>query len=755
MGFFDRFRSSGRSAGDTDARDTATAEQSAIRLIDEGNALEREGQFETAMQRYQSALEIAPQLARAHLNCGNILLRRGDAQGALSAFDTAAKCNPDYAAPHFNKGNLLHDLKDFAAAIASFRRALELNPGLAVAHNNLGLALKDNGQSEQALVSFRDAIANDPDFVEAHFNLANLLKDLGTPDLSLASYRKVLKLKPDHALAHYNLGHALQQTGKLNDAVEYFKNALHLAPEFAQAHFALGNAWQDLGELTSAEQSYRRCIKANPEFAGAHNNLGNVLEKSRRTTEATQCYLNALAIDSSMAVTHNNLACSQTFTDLESALSGFRRALEIKPDYVGAHNNLLFNLVHSEASTAESLFIEHTRFGTQFEAPLREHWPKHANTRDPLRRLKVGFVSADFCGHAVAHFFEPVITELAKFATYSLYAYHNGAIVDDVTQRLRKHFACWNTVFALTDEALAQKIVDDGIDILIDLSGHTGNNRLLTFARKPAPVQLSWIGHPSTTGLRAIDYFLTDRHLTPPGIFDNQFTEKLVYLPVVAPFLLFDDAPPVNPLPALSNGYLTFGSFHKLSKLNRAVVALWSKLLKALPDSRICLGNMPAPGEFNPLIDWFVQEGIARDRLNIYPRSDIQSYLELHQKIDICLDTFPFSGYTVTHLALLMGVPTLSLPGKTPATRQGLVALAHVGLEDFAASSAEDFIQKGASWATDLASLARLRAGMRRRIAESPDRQPEFVVGAVARAFRIMWERWCAHQPAESFVIDP
>ena len=256
-----------------------------------------------------------------------------------------------------------------------------------------------------------------------------------------------------------------------------------------------------------------------------------------------------------------------------------------------AHSNLLFCLSHEEAISAQALFAEHCRFGEQFEGPLRANWPAHRNGRDPARCLQIGFVSGDLRNHPVAYFLEPLLAHLGASPALALHAYYNRAVEDSVSVRLRAQMKHWHRIAGLSDAALAEKISSDGIDILIDLAGHTAENRLLTFARKPAPVQVSWIGNPGTTGLSAMDYYLADRHFLPPGEFDGQFTEKLVYLPATAPFLPDDKAPPVNALPALNNGYVTFGSFNRISKLRPSAIALWARLLRALPSARMVLGG--------------------------------------------------------------------------------------------------------------------------------------------------------------------
>jgi predicted O-linked N-acetylglucosamine transferase (SPINDLY family) len=366
--------------------------------------------------------------------------------------------------------------------------------------------------------------------------------------------------------------------------------------------------------------------------------------------------------------------------------------------------------------------------------------------------LQVGFVSADLRDHPVARFVEPLLVHLSGSADLSLHAYYNHATVDGASTRLRSYFEHWHRIAPLSDAALAQQIADSGIDILIDLSGHTGGNRLLTFARKPAPVQVSWMGYPGTTGLQAMDYYLADRHFLPPGEFDSQFTERLAYLPANAPFMPDEKAPAVNALPALRNGYMTFGSFNRISKLTRSTIALWAKLMRAVPDSRLLLGGMPPDREYSWLIEWFAQEGIAVERLSTYARCNSAAYQALHHQVDVCLDAFPYTGGTTTCHALWMGVPTLTLAGHTPAGRQGAAILGHVGLKEFVAEDAADFEQRGLFWAREHGALAEVRAGLRARVEQAPIRRPEVIAAALESALRAMWSRWCTGLPPESFM---
>jgi protein O-GlcNAc transferase len=685
-----------------------------------GRVLQSKGLGNEAMLSLRQALKINPNLADAHNNMGLLLQTNGQFEDASACFRRAVKIKPDFAEAYSNLGTVLHIQGQLDAAVASLHKAIEVSPNSADVHYNLGVILMTCEQFDAALTSFRRALELKPDYVDASNNLGVILKKQGQTDAAIASFRQTLEIKPDHAEAHFNLAIMLQGLCQHKAALASIRRALEIKPDYADAHTSMGIMLMSQGNIEAAMASYRLALEIKPDQYQAHDNMGN-------------------------ALMHQGL--------LDAAQASFRRAIQIKPDSCEAYSNLLFCLTRNEQVDARTLLAEHLHFSEQFEASHRAGWPQHNNSRDPERCLQVGFVSGDLFDHPVASYIEHVLAHLAGHVRLSLHAYYNNIIDDHVTQRLRGYFAHWHVIAELPDAALADKIGTDGIDILIDLSGHTAKNRLLTFARKPAPVQASWIGYPGTTGLYAMDYYLADRFLLPQGEFDDQFTEKIVRLPANAPFLPAVGAPPVNTLPALINGYVTFGSFNHLSKLSRSVIALWSQLLRALPDSKMVLGAMPKEGEYDALIGWFAQEGIALERLSFYARSDINTYLNLHHQVDICLDSFPYNGGTTTLHALWMGVPTLTLAGSTMPGRVGTAVLGHVDLETFIAHAAADFLAKGLAWVENLAELSNIRAGLRERFANSAVGQPALIAAGLESALRIMWQHWCADLPPESFEV--
>ncbi len=659
------------------------------------------------------------------------------------------------AARLIDEGNALEDDARLEDALQRYEEAIRLAPTLARGHLNRGNLLLAVGDTQGALDAFATALAQDPAYASAHYNMGNVYVRSGRPQEALAAYRKAIAAKPEFADAEVAQGVVLEGLGQTEAAVGSYRRALALNPQYAEVHASLGNALRALGQNADAAASYRRALEMDPDLHDVRGNLGNALWNLGKLNDAVTSYRQVLGVNPDDAKAHLNLGIVlQELGQLDEAVASYRRVLQLRPEYSDVYGNLLFCLSHNEAISSEALFAEHCGFGARFELPLVANWPQHPNSRDTERRVRIGFVSGDLRAHPIAYFIEPVLAHLAGSSLLSMDAYYNHSVEDGVTKRMRGYFRHWHAVSSLSDEALAQKIGGDGIDILIDLSGHTGGNRLLSFARKPAPIQVSWMGYPGTTGLAAMDYYIADRHFLPPGAFDDQFTERIVYLPASAPFLPDTRAPAINILPALSKGHVTFGSFNRVSKLTRSAIALWSRVLRALPDARMLLGGMPQEGGYDVLLGWFAEEGIAHERLTFRPRCGIGAYLEMHHQVDMCLDTVPYAGGTTTNHALWMGVPTLTLAGPTVPGRQGAALLGHVGLEAFVAKDAADFEAKGVHWAGDLDALARVRAGLRQRCEKSPIRDPAAIAAGLERALRMMWQRWCAGLPPETIDVS-
>jgi predicted O-linked N-acetylglucosamine transferase (SPINDLY family) len=539
---------------------------------------------------------------------------------------------------------------------------------------------------------------------------------------ALAKARQMAQRFPEHGPGWKKLGALLCWNNRFAEALIPLGNSVRLLPNDAEAHSNHGVALLHEKRVGEALAEFERAIELNPRFAAAHYHLGMTHLQEQRYPEGEACLLTAVALRPGY------------LTDA------------VRP----VHSELLHLYSHNASFEARALFEEHRKFTGYVEVPVRRSWPRHANTRDPERRLRIGFVSGDLVDHSVAMFLEPVVVRLKADPRLTLYAYHNRDMEDAVTARLRSCFHEWHSITSLKDVELAAKITADRIDILVDLSGHTALNRLRMFARKPAPLQVSWLGYPGTTGLEAMDYYVADAEWLTPGRFDALFTERLVYLPDRWAFVPHPKAPAITPLPALATGQLTFGSFHRFCKLNASTIERWALVMSALPGSRLLMAGI-SPEQQGVLIERFAARGVSAGRLTFHRRCSMELYLGLHSQVDLALDTHPYSGATTTMHSLSMGVPTLTVEGNTSWAAACSGILRHVELDGFIAADAGDFVARAVHWAGHLNELADLRSQLRLRLAHSPGAQPDLIAAHVTGALRHMWRRWCAGQTPESF----
>jgi predicted O-linked N-acetylglucosamine transferase (SPINDLY family) len=540
-------------------------------------------------------------------------------------------------------------------------------------------------------------------------------------------------------------------------------DAQRIAVVLIERHPTAGLAWKVLGALLweqgdqmEALATMWNSVQLLPQDAEAHCNLGYTLTLLERFAEAERYFEQAIRIDPGFSIAHYRLGmCCFTQGRVAQARLSLARGLAVKSGYTPNddpqnHSNLVFVMSHDPAVDAATLLAEHLRFGEEFEAPLRASWPRHTNDRAPDRTLQVGFVSGDLHNHSVGQFLEPLLAHLARATDLRLHAYCTNSIEDDVSRVLKPRFHRFTSIDGMSDASFQEKVLADRIDILIDLSGHTGHNRLPVFARKPAPVQVSWLGYPGTTGLTAMDYYLADPCWLPPGRFDHQFTEKLVYLPDRWAFTGHPTAGAVSPLPALETGHLTFGSFHRLGKINAATVKLWADLLTALPDTKLRVAGI-ANGQESLLRDQFLALGVDDARLTVLGRQPMDRYLQAHAQVDIALDTLAYSGATTTMHSLWMGVPVLTMAGLTPQANACAGILAHVDLQAFVAADLDGLIAAARYWSAHLQELAALRAKLRSRVQLSPGGKPDLIAAHIHCALRHMWRSWCVGKPPEVF----
>jgi predicted O-linked N-acetylglucosamine transferase (SPINDLY family) len=603
-----------------------------------------------------------------------------------------------------------------------------------------------NGDVRAALPLLEQAVSLEPGEAPYWHALGAACLELEMFDAAERCCRKAVELDPRHAKALANLGAVLQRQGAYAEAVQRYRDAVAADPELGQAWFNLGTLLLNQGRHAQAVEPLETAVRLDPARADWHTGLGSAYDRSGHPLEAIDSFQTALGLDPALAAAHEGLAiCRVNIGEVDAALPSFRRALEIDPAGRSAYSNMLFALNYRLGADPEAVFREHVAFGDRYGTGF-ERTP-HANMPDPDRALRVGYVSPDFRSHAVAHFILPVLTHHDRLR-FQVFCYSDVELEDPITTQLRACAQTWRRSTWQDNKQLAAQVVDDGIDILVDLAGHTsGGQRMLLFASRPAPVQVSWLGYPNTTGLAAMDYRLTDAIADPEGESDRFHTETLVRLP--AGFLCYGppaDSPPVAEPPSVRAGHVTFGSFNNLSKLTPSVIALWAQLLDRCPGARLALKSFGLAGESvrQALRERFAVHGIASERLEIYgPEPSFAGHLGRYGAIDIALDTFPYNGTTTTCEALWMGVPVVTLAGRTHVSRVSSSILHRVGLDELVASTREGYLATAAGLARDCARLAELRESMRARLRTSPLLEAASFTAHVESAYREMWRRWC------------
>jgi len=614
----------------------------------------------------------------------------------------------------------------------------------------LGVLFKLQGRTEESLEPMQKAAALLSGDAEVHCNLGATLNDLGLREEAEASYRRALEIKPDYAKAHFNLGNTLKLLGRLEEAEASYRNALEIKPDYAEAYSNLGNILREFGRLVEAEAGYRRALEIKPDHAKAHINLGVTHQEMGRLEEAEAGYRRALEIKPDYAEAYSNLGI--TLIDLgrlEEAEACCRRALEIKPNYAEAHSNLLFILNYS----ACSYFPDHFEEACSWEARSLSEATRAAArerqfSRSPLtgRRLRVGYVSSDFRKHAVSYFVEQLFAH-HDAARVEVFAYSNNNKRDVVTERIKSLVEHWVPVAGLSDQKLLARIEADQIDLLIDLSGHTANNRLGLFALRAAPVQAHWLGYFASTGLTEMDYWIGDATLTPTET-DHHFKETVWRLPRI--WVSYEgkaEAPDSHWQPA-QDGTVCLGSFNNLGKLTPATLALWTQLLHNLPKAKLLLKTQELAEERNRqrILDAFTSYGIGHERIELQDRSitaDWSAHMAYYDRLDIALDPVgAVGGGTTTCDALWMGVPVVSLVGDRMASRMTASMLDALGRSEWLATSEDEYVAKVMALAHDIEGRKAMRANQRARMASSPLCDAKGLAQTLEDAFEKMFERW-------------
>jgi protein O-GlcNAc transferase len=606
----------------------------------------------------------------------------------------------------------LHRTGQLGEAEQLYRSVLEVQPDNAEANHLLGMLAYQVGRFADAAKLISMAILADGNQPPFYNNLGLAMQAQGNGEQAILLYRQAIALDPAYADAHSNLGIMLETIGKYEEALAEYDQAIALDTTKANAHNSRGIVLHKLGRFDAAIEALHQAITIEPEFAEAHNNLANSLEVQGRIGEA---------------------------------IAAYKRVLVLNPAHAGAHSNLLLCMNYDANTDAASLFAAHQTWNEKFTSGYA-NLPIHNNLRDPERPLRIGYVSADFHFHPVSRFFEPILRTHDR-DNFEITCYSNANWHDTVAERLKGYTDHWCGIADMDDDQVVARIMQDGIDILVDLSGHTAGNRLSVFARKPAPVQATYIGYPSTTGLSAMDYRISDHWIDPEGMSDTFHTEEIIRLPNGSfCFTPYEHSPDIGLRRLIQPGQVTFASFNNTAKINREVIALWSAVMQALPDSRMLLAAkaLDDASTVARLKSRFSEYGVDPQRLEFLGWSPIDQHLALYNGVDIGLDTFPWCGNTTTCDALWMGVPVITMAQNESRGRMGVSVLNQAGLNGFIAESPDDFVAKAVALARDPNRLQQLRSSLRAKLKQSPLLDGHTIAVHLENAYRNIWRRWCA-----------
>ncbi len=708
--------------------------------------------FEEAAASYRRAIALEPGHAIALNNLGNVCLMQGRHDDAIATYDKALAVQPDFPNAWYNRGVVLQQLQRYEEALASHDRALALDPRYAEALNGRANALAALGRPVDALDSYDRAVAVNPNFAEAFRNRGNVLFELRRLEEARDSFDKALAIHPNYAEALNGRGGVSTNLRDYDAALASFERALALRPDYLEVFVNRAAVWLELQRFQDAVADFDRALRLSPGLADAWFGRGNALHQSRQNAEAIACCERALSLDPKCYRAHVLLGqCLFTLGRTREAIASFDAALAIRPDFAEAITLKIFTMDFlDDVSFAEQRDVRRVwweQVGSRIAVPPRG---PHRNVRDPRRRLVVGYVSADFREHSAARVFGPALqySDKADFETVCYSCHPNQ---DEVTAEFQQIADRWRDATQWTDQRLADQIRQDGIDILVDLSGYTAGHRLGAFVHKPAPIQIHGWGHGTPPGLPTIDYVFGDPVTIPPDV-RHLFCEKIFDLPCMLTLQPLPADVERGELPALTNGFITFGVFNRSSKISEQAAAVWARIFYRVPGSRLLVKDfdLEEPLLRDNLLARFVRHGIAADRIGLLGKTSRPDHLKAFNDIDIALDPFPQNGGASTWEALQMGVPVVAKLGTALPSRAAGGILSGVGMQDWVADSAEAYVEIAVARASRVDELATLRRALPGRIAASKAGNPAAYAGEVAKAYRSMWEIYCAGEPGES-----
>eukprot|EP01119_Soliformovum_irregulare_P023651 TRINITY_DN8305_c0_g1_i2.p1 TRINITY_DN8305_c0_g1~~TRINITY_DN8305_c0_g1_i2.p1 ORF type:complete len:788 (-),score=168.81 TRINITY_DN8305_c0_g1_i2:37-2400(-) len=709
-------------------------------------------------------------LAILYTDMGTKQKLEGNMGACIESYKQAIACDPSFSPAFYNLGVVYAETDRISEALTNYQMTVTLNPLYVEAYCNMGVISKNMGQIEDAIKFFTAALAVNQNFEIAKTNLSISLTDLGAKFKSqgkskeaIAAYKRSLFYNSKNADSYYNLGVAYGDLMKFERAIVNYEISLEFNPGCCEALNNLGVIHKELNNLEKALQCYQQGLKINPRFTQTLNNVGVIYTIQGKTEEAYRSLHKAIEENPNYGEAYNNLGV--LYRDegrIEESLECYAKCLDCNPNSRNAAQNFLLATNYSlNPEIVKNSFDYHKKWGTQMEAFFPKIQTHLFKLKFP-KKLRIGYISPDFFTHSVSYFSEAILKHHNP-DQFRIYCYSNVTCEDAKTQRLKEMVEFWRDIRAMSAEEAVKHVVNDKIDILIELTGHTAGNRLDVMALKPAPIQITYIGYPNTTGLSTIDYRLTDKIVDPPET-GQKFTENLIYLPNC--FLCY--SPPPNyervpesivegSIPAVANGYVTFGTFNNLAKINEQVVAAWCEILRAVPNSKLMLKCKPFVSEDirNRVLARFEREGIATNRIILLSLVSLTGeHLMTYRQMDIALDTFPYAGTTTTCEAMWMGVPVITMKGDTHAQNVGATLLTHVGHPELIAGSREEYRTIAEGLASDIPRLQQIKFALREKMRQSPLCQAAAFTKDYEAVLVDLWKRYIQSRQTQSSTIQ-
>ena len=712
------------------------------------------GKLDVAVDLITRAISANPRNPTYYCNLGCVLQQQGKPSHAACALQQALSLKRDFPEAHYNLGLALQDQGRLEEAIASYQRALRIKPDYSEAYGNLGYALYQRGRVAEAIANYRKALSFRPHYPETHYNLGNALYREGRLDEAIASYVLALDCKPDYADALVNLGNALKALGKLDKAIASYQEAIRIRPEYTEAYINLSIALLEQGKFDEAIGTCRTVLGIAPDLPQAHYNLANALQGQDNLDEAVAAYQQAIRLKPDYAEAYGNLGRAlQEQAKMQEAITAYERALALKADYASAFSNLIYLHAFARDIPCE----EQCRLAAQWEcAILREGERAAARYRKFVyvpragRKLRFGVVSAELGQHAVAEFLQPLLEKLDR-SRFHLALYSTLERSGARAEQLKALADQFTSLALLSDSDAAEQIRSDGIDVLMDTTGHTSNCRLGIFAHRAAPVQCTYIGFWASTGLTEMDWCISDFSL--PLRCDAHFRERLWRLPRFGNAYRGDASLPESKWNPSSDGTVWLGSFNKYSKIREETLALWAKVLHSVPKAKLLLEDRTAfDSQLHPrILAELERNGIASDRVEFWPYTPgWRSHMLLYDRLDIALDTVPFNSGTTAYDALWMGVPLVALEGDWSGGRMGSTVLQALGRPEWVARSEDDYAAIVAGLARDVELRKSIRKSQRARMEASPLCDGKGLANALQEAFEAMFDQWATDQEYEA-----